>query len=384
MTSRIFEIVQSMSGQGNSITIPCPYLDFFAGDQQAHLLAAILNQLVFWSGKSELSDGWFYKSYESIAREIHAVTKDQVRKAIGKLEVSYLPGIIETSTRKVNGAPTRHYRIHGDALIARLFPPVLEVAEVPHGNGKAATSETAVLPHGNGSIATSLEVAEVPHGNGKAATSFLYTDLKTTDLKDKKISTSENSGESPDREKTGKFLSRHPDAAVYTPGGKSWGTQADLDCAAWIFERVKITNPTQRQPNWTEWANDVRLIRQIDGFTHKEICKLFKRANQDSFWRSNILCPSKLREKWDTLTAKFHNGEPQHAQNTGESTATRQIREALDRWEQGDSPAAMGGDGENLRATVDCEEWGRTGRVVAGANWQPDQRPDDECLQLPR
>lgn len=26
--SRIFEIVQSMSGQGNSITIPCPYLDF--------------------------------------------------------------------------------------------------------------------------------------------------------------------------------------------------------------------------------------------------------------------------------------------------------------------------------------------------------------------
>ncbi|WP_352487940.1 replication protein 15 [Citrobacter portucalensis] len=384
MTSRIFEIVQSMSGQGNSITIPCPYLDFFAGDQQAHLLAAILNQLVFWSGKSELSDGWFYKSYESIAREIHAVTKDQVRKAINKLETQYLPDIIETTTRKVNGAPTRHYRIHGDALIARLFPPTLEVAELPHGNGEAATSETAELPHGNGNTATSMEVAKLPHGNGNTATSFLYTDLKTTDLKDKKISMSENSGESSDREKTEKFLSRHPDAAVYTPGGKSWGTQADLDCAAWIFERVKIINPTQRQPNWTEWANDVRLIRQIDGFTHKEICKLFKRANQDSFWRSNILCPSKLREKWDTLTAKFQTGEPQHVQNTGESTATRQIREALDRWEQGDSPAAMGGDGENLRATVDCEEWGRTGRTLDGADWQLDQRPDDERLQLPR
>jgi hypothetical protein len=199
----------------------------------------------------------------------------------------------------------------------------------------------------------------------------------------KEISTSENSGESSDQEKTDKFLSRHPDAVVYTPSGKSWGTQADLDCAAWIFERVKIINPTQRQPNWTEWANDVRLIRQIDGFTHKEICKLFKRANQDSFWRSNILCPSKLREKWDTLTAKFQTGEPQHAQNTGESNATRQIREALDRWEQGDSPAAMGGYGENLRAAVDCEEWDCTERTLDGADWELDQRPDDERLQLP-
>jgi len=42
--SRIFEIVQAMSGQGNCITIPAPYLDFVFGDPQAHLLGAILNQ----------------------------------------------------------------------------------------------------------------------------------------------------------------------------------------------------------------------------------------------------------------------------------------------------------------------------------------------------
>ncbi|HCQ7561764.1 TPA: hypothetical protein OL799_005747, partial [Klebsiella pneumoniae] len=50
MSNQVFEIVQAMSGQGNCITIPGPYLDFFAGDRQQHLLAAILNQLVFWSG----------------------------------------------------------------------------------------------------------------------------------------------------------------------------------------------------------------------------------------------------------------------------------------------------------------------------------------------
>lgn len=145
--SRVFEIVQSMSGQGNVITIPCPYLDYFAGDQQAHLLGAILNQLVFWSGKSDLTDGWFYKSYEGIASEIRAVTKDQVRKAMNKLVDHYFPGIIEVSTRKVNGTPIRHYRLDGDALIARIFPPLLETAVLPHGNGNIATSmETAVLP----------------------------------------------------------------------------------------------------------------------------------------------------------------------------------------------------------------------------------------------
>ncbi|EOA1810745.1 hypothetical protein ACHUHW_001920 [Klebsiella michiganensis] len=50
MSNQVFDIVQAMSGQGNCITIPGPYLDLFAGDRQQHLLAAILNQLVFWSG----------------------------------------------------------------------------------------------------------------------------------------------------------------------------------------------------------------------------------------------------------------------------------------------------------------------------------------------
>ncbi|MDY3570250.1 replication protein 15 [Enterobacter hormaechei] len=377
MTSRVFEVIQAMSGQGNTISIPRPYLDFFAGDPQAHLLGAILNQLVFWSGKSELMDGWFYKSYEAIAGEIRGVTKDQVRKATGKLLERYFKGVIEHDTRKVNGTPVKHYRVDGDALIARIFPQTLETAILPHGNGNTATSETAILPDGNGNTATSMETAILPDGNGNTATSFLYPDLKNTDLKDQKISSSENSKKLSDEQKTRDFLTRHPDAVVYTTAGKSWGTQEDLDCAGWIWERVKIINPTQRVPNWTEWANDVRLLRQIDGRTHKQICQLFKRANLDKFWCSNVLCPAKLREKWDVLTAKFNTGDF-HAQTTGESNAMRQVREALDRWEQGDDPHRVGDGDENLRPVVDCEEWHCTGSDVGGADWEFDQRPDDE------
>ena len=306
--SRIFEIVQSMSGQGNVITIPCPYLDFFAGDQQAHLLGAILNQLVFWSGKSDLTDGWFYKSYEGIAEEIRAVTKDQVRKAMNKLVEHYFPGIIEVSTKKVNGTPIKHYRIDGDALIGRIFPPLLETAELPHGNGNIATSETAELPHGNGSIATSMETAELPHGNGNIATSFLYTDIK--DLNTKDLNTSPGIS-SPDKKlSTGEEKKSSSDQ----PKGK-WGTPEDHQCAEWIFSRIKklyekaaetdgeVTRP--KDPNWNAWANEIRLMRTIDRRTHRQICEMFKRVQGDSFWCKNVLSPSKLREKWDELSLKL-------------------------------------------------------------------------------
>lgn len=44
-----------------------------------------------------------------------------------------------------------------------------------------------------------------------------------------------------------------------------------------------------KEPNWASWANEVRLMVAQDGRTHKQICALFKRANQDSFWCKNVL-----------------------------------------------------------------------------------------------
>lgn len=346
-----------------------------------------LRKLVLLKLADNASDkGECWPSYQHIADQCEISRRSVVSHIAALCACGFLSKEIRKGASGNNSNVYRFTLDNGNSEMLKNFKPVKPTTEEP-GENDAPPGANDSPPDAGG---TPLSATPAPDSAGDSLTGSAGAAPKSVTLlnqslnQSKEISTSENSGESPDREKTEKFLSRHPDAAVYTPGGKSWGTQADLDCAAWIFERVKITNPTQRQPNWTEWANDVRLIRQIDGFTHKEICKLFKRANQDSFWRSNILCPSKLREKWDTLTAKFQTGEPHHVQNTtGESTATRQIREALDRWEQGDSPEIVGGDGENLRATVDCEEWSRAGRVVDGADWNFDQRPDEERLQLP-
>jgi len=111
------------------------------------------------------------------------------------------------------------------------------------------------------------------------------------------------------------FLTRHPDAVVHSVAKRQWGTQDDLTCAEFIWSKIitlyeqaaetdgEVVRP--KEPNWTAWANEVRLMVAQDGRTHKQICALFKRANRDSFWCRNILSPSKLREKWDELSLKL-------------------------------------------------------------------------------
>lgn len=95
-----------------------------------------------------------------------------------------------------------------------------------------------------------------------------------------------------------------PEAAVSSPKGDKWGTADDLKAAQWIFQLITRISPSAKIPNWSGWANDVRLMREQDNRTHSDICQMFKFANQDSFWKSNILSPAKLRDKWTQLEAK--------------------------------------------------------------------------------
>ena len=102
---------------------------------------------------------------------------------------------------------------------------------------------------------------------------------------------------------------------VFSAKKKIWGSAEDLKCAKWIRSRIvklyeqaaesdgEVARP--KEPNWTDWANEIRLMCSQDGRTHKQICELFAKANRDPFWCKNILSPSKLREKWDDLTLKL-------------------------------------------------------------------------------
>lgn len=168
--SRTFDVVQSLSGQKNVITIPRPYLAFFKGkgEQNAYALAAVLNQIVFWSGcDSSCDDGWFYKSHEEMGNDLEVLSADQIQRIVTKLCRHYFPDCIEYKTRKVNGTPTAHYRVNGEALIAKIFPSSLDSAESRNGKREIAESN----PQNRG-----MENAESQNGNREVAESYLYTD----------------------------------------------------------------------------------------------------------------------------------------------------------------------------------------------------------------
>lgn len=133
-----------------------------------------------------------------------------------------------------------------------------------------------------------------------------------------KRSSSENSGESSD-DRLKSFLSSHPDAVIYTPNFTKWGTAADQQCAEWILALLEKVKPFPKKPVLAAWANDVRLMRDLDGRTHREICELFQWASKDAFWHTNILSPAKLRAKWDTLSLQRQRnpGQAQSKAGTG-------------------------------------------------------------------
>ncbi|AIY40143.1 Primosomal protein I [Collimonas arenae] len=95
---------------------------------------------------------------------------------------------------------------------------------------------------------------------------------------------------------------------VAVPSKKKHGTEEDHSAARWMFKLVLKVDATTKEPNWETWANDVRLMREIDNRSHRDICELFQWSKQSSFWCANILSPGKLREKWGTLVIQRDQG----------------------------------------------------------------------------
>lgn len=85
----------------------------------------------------------------------------------------------------------------------------------------------------------------------------------------------------------------------------------DHGAARWLYKVQQKVTPKMRSPNLQRWAEDIRLMREVDRRTHREICELFQWAKSDAFWSPNCQCPAKLREKWDQLTEKRTRGSTQ-------------------------------------------------------------------------
>ena len=101
---QLTNLIKSISGQANILTIPRVYISFCGGDLAAALL---LSQIVYWSDRSARTDGWFYKSFREWEEET-SLTQFQVSRATSKFKSA---GFLIVERKMANGHPTLHYRL---------------------------------------------------------------------------------------------------------------------------------------------------------------------------------------------------------------------------------------------------------------------------------
>ncbi|QXO56656.1 helix-turn-helix domain-containing protein [Morganella morganii] len=253
-------------------------------------------------------EGISWPAVETIRRQIGAKSINTVTAAIKELErdnwltkqerksgnrnLSNVYRINIEKLEQVSYAARKHYR---KTASSKITPPIIEGVNIGGPNFEGSNIEKT------GSINPPM-VDPDPSLNTDPSDKRSYCpDAALPD--DDKVS--------PDSD----FISRHPEAAVFSAGKRQWGTAEDLRCAQWIWQKIlalyeqaaetdgEVSRP--KEPSWTQWANDIRLMRGQDGRTHRQICEMFGRVNRDAFWCRNILSPGKLREQWDKLSLKF-------------------------------------------------------------------------------
>ncbi len=77
--------------------------------------------------------------------------------------------------------------------------------------------------------------------------------------------------------------------------------------AVLMRDTLKVNIPTLKEPNLQKWAHDFDVaLRNDERMKDPQfVAAVIRWACSDSFWRTNIQSPEKLREKFDQLTAKM-------------------------------------------------------------------------------
>ena len=85
-----------------------------------------------------------------------------------------------------------------------------------------------------------------------------------------------------------------------------------------ILSRIPHAKVPKDDKELQKWAVHIDRMKRLDGLAENEIRELIKFATTDTFWQSNILSTSKLREKKDTLYAQMKaNRNDRQKENSG-------------------------------------------------------------------
>lgn len=74
-----------------------------------------------------------------------------------------------------------------------------------------------------------------------------------------------------------------------------------------FISEVRKNDSKFKGPNKQTWADDFRKLIELDERDKSQISKLIRWVQQDDFWKSNILSPGKLRDKYSALVIKMND-----------------------------------------------------------------------------
>ena len=82
-------------------------------------------------------------------------------------------------------------------------------------------------------------------------------------------------------------------------------TKWDTDLSHTLFNECKKIVPTTKEPDFECWANEFRLMREVDKWRKEDIIMILRwMYTEDDFWRGQVRSPQKLRKHYESMFAK--------------------------------------------------------------------------------
>ena len=87
-------------------------------------------------------------------------------------------------------------------------------------------------------------------------------------------------------------------------------TEWDMNLSHTLFEECKKIVLTTKEPDFENWANEFRLMREIEKWHKEDILAILSwMYNEDEFWRGQVRSPQKLRKHYETMYAKRNSAK---------------------------------------------------------------------------
>lgn len=98
-------------------------------------------------------------------------------------------------------------------------------------------------------------------------------------------------------------------------------SDSHMKFAKYMHQKILEIMPRAKEPNFEKWAHEVRLAEKALDVSLTDLWNVFIWANADGFWKTNILSPSKLRDKFPQLEVKRNEaGKPNGGQSAPSAT----------------------------------------------------------------